>query len=184
MSSRFRKALALLLVLGAACDREDRDFRGSPPGGSPTYVVRTTSLQPGPAVMDVRVENEYEENAFAVSQGQRLYSWYNCSGCHANGGGGMGPPLMDGEWIYGSAPGQVYKTIVEGRPNGMPSWAGRIPDAQIWQIVAYVRSMSGLTPQNVRSSRPDHMMTLPGSQTIMDPERPTQSFLPPPSKQP
>ena len=26
----------------------------------------------------------------------------------------------------------------------MPSFRGRIPDAQVWQLVAYVRSMSGL----------------------------------------
>ena len=37
-------------------------------------------------------------------QGKRLFSWYNCIGCHANGGGGIGPPLMDDEWIYGSRP--------------------------------------------------------------------------------
>ena len=130
------------------------------------------------------VDNEYEENAYHVSQGQRLYAWYNCVGCHANGGGGMGPPLMDAEWVYGSRPEQIYETIMQGRPNGMPSWAGRIPEAQVWQIVAYVRSMSALTPQNVRAARADHMMTLPGSMTIEDPEKPVQSFVPPPSKQP
>lgn len=186
MSSPCRKALlaAALLVAVAACDREDRRFRSSPPGSSPTDVVRLSTLQPGPAVMTSHVDNEYEENAYAVSQGQRLYAWYNCVGCHANGGGGMGPALLDDEWIYGSAPEQIYATIMEGRPNGMPSWAGRIPESQVWQIVAYVRSMSGLVPQNVRSARADHMMTFPKSQTIMDPERPVQSYLPPASQGP
>lgn len=186
MSSRCRNALgaAMLLVAAAACDREDRNFRSSPPGSSPSAVVRQSTLQPGPAVMRSHVDNEYEENAFAVSQGQRLYAWFNCAGCHANGGGGMGPPLMDEDWIYGSEPEQIHASIMQGRPNGMPAWAGRIPDSQVWQIVAYVRSLSGLVPQNVRSARADHMMTYPKSQTIMDPERPTQSFLPPASQQP
>lgn len=185
MSSHCRKTLFLCsLLLMAACDREDREFRGVAPGDSPTDVVRQSTLHPGPAVMTSRVDNEYEENAYHVAQGQRLYAWFNCSGCHANGGGGMGPPLMDDEWIYGSAPEQVYQSIMEGRPNGMPTWAGRIPESQVWQIVAYVRSLSGLTPQNVRAARADHMMTYPGSQTIMDPERPVQSHLPPASQQP
>ena len=41
------------------------------------------------------------------------------------GGGGIGPPLMDDRWIYGSAPENIYASIVQGRPNGMPAWGGR-----------------------------------------------------------
>ena len=69
-------------------------------------------------------------NAYARREGKRLFSWYNCIGCHANGGGGMGPPLMDDEWIYGSEPANIFATIVEGRPNGMPSFGGSIPETQ------------------------------------------------------
>ena len=29
---------------------------------------------------------------------------------------------MDAEWIYGSHPEQIYSDIVQGRPNGMPSF--------------------------------------------------------------
>jgi cytochrome c oxidase cbb3-type subunit 3 len=90
----------------------------------------------------------------------------NCSGCHANGGGAMGPALMDDEWIYGSTPNQIFSSIAEGRPNGMPSWKGRLTDTQIWQLVAYVRSLSGLTPKSARPNRGDNMMIKPApSQT-------------------
>jgi cytochrome c oxidase cbb3-type subunit 3 len=82
------------------------------------------------------------ENPEAVQTGMRLFAQYNCNGCHSNGGGGMGPDLMDDEWIYGGRLEQIHQTIVQGRPNGMPSWGGKIPDEQIWQITAYVRSMS------------------------------------------
>jgi cytochrome c oxidase cbb3-type subunit 3 len=54
----------------------------------------------------------------------------------------MGPPLMDGSWIYGGRLEQIHQTLVEGRPNGMPAWGGKIPDPQLWQLAAYVRSMS------------------------------------------
>ena len=49
----------------------------------------------------------YEESAYAVAEGQKLYEAYNCVGCHAHGGGGIGPPLMDRNWIYGSEPGKL-----------------------------------------------------------------------------
>jgi cytochrome c oxidase cbb3-type subunit 3 len=46
------------------------------------------------------------------------------------------------EWIYGGRLEQIHQTLVEGRPNGMPACGGKIPDDQLWQITAYVRSMS------------------------------------------
>src|SRR5581483_11928376 len=85
----------------------------------------------------------------------------NCVGCHAHGGGGMGPPLMDQKWIYGSEPEQVYATIMEGRPNGMPSFRGKIPDDQVWKLVAYVRSLSGQTSKTAATGRNDEMRTKP-----------------------
>jgi cytochrome c oxidase cbb3-type subunit 3 len=122
----------------------------------------------------------YQENAWAVSEGKRLFVWYNCAGCHSHGGGGMGPPLMDEKWIYGSDPIKVHQSIVEGRPNGMPSFGGKIPDAQIWQIVAYVRSMSGLVRKDVRSTRSDHMSVHPSEQA-MRPAQPQNGGSTPPS---
>jgi cytochrome c oxidase cbb3-type subunit 3 len=65
---------------------------------------------------------------------------------------------MDQKWIYGSEPQNIYSTIVEGRPNGMPSFRGKIPESQIWEIVAYVRSMSGQLPKDVSPGRGDHMV--------------------------
>jgi cytochrome c oxidase cbb3-type subunit 3 len=179
-----------LLCLGAAlaltgCDREQRRLRESPPSLTPRAVVRVSPLQPGtPQDTTRQVANPYDGNAYAISEGQRLFGWYNCAGCHANGGGGMGPPLMDDKWIYGSAPENIYTTIVEGRPNGMPSFAGKIPVSQVWEIVSYVRSLSGLTPSAARSSRSEHMMMYPGSQSLSRAEKPKWSFNPPASQMP
>ncbi|MBV9841926.1 MAG: c-type cytochrome, partial [Sphingomonadaceae bacterium] len=82
---------------------------------------------------------------------KRLYNQYNCVGCHSNGGGGMAPSLMDDQWIYGGRLEQIHQTLVEGRPNGMPAWGGKIPDDQLWEISAYVRSLS--LPQTIAASR-------------------------------
>ena len=57
-------------------------------------------------------EAPYAENAYAVNEGKKLYSSYNCEGCHFMGGGGMGPALMDDSWIYGSDPANIFQTIV------------------------------------------------------------------------
>ena len=179
-------ALALLGLLGlaAGCKREERRYRESPPSATPSGVVRVSALQPGTPVDTTHMANPYENNAYASSEGQRLFGWYNCAGCHANGGGGMGPPLMDDKWIYGSSPENIYTTIVQGRPNGMPSFAGRIPAPQVWQLVTYVRSLSNLTPSAARSARTDHMMMYPGSQSLQNAEKPKRSFRPTASEMP
>ncbi|HEY0549255.1 MAG TPA: cytochrome c, partial [Verrucomicrobiae bacterium] len=82
---------------------------------------------------------------------------YNCVGCHAHGAGGMGPALMDDKWIYGSNPEQIYATIVQGRPNGMPSFAGKIPNQEVWKLTAYVRSLGGMVSKIDANNRSDHM---------------------------
>jgi len=68
----------------------------------------------------------------------------------------VGLTLSDAGWRYGHEPAAIYATIVEGRPNGMPAFGGRIPDDQVWQLVAYVRSLSSLTPKSARPGRDDH----------------------------
>jgi cytochrome c oxidase cbb3-type subunit III len=148
-------AVALGLAL-AACEREERRFRETPPAASPRNV-RVGELQPGPAVPAPPAPGPYADNAYAIAEGQRLYTQFNCVGCHAHGGGGMGPPLMDDKWIYGSEPANIFATIVEGRPNGMPAFGGKLSNDQVWKLVAYVRSLSGLVPQTATSARDDHM---------------------------
>jgi cytochrome c oxidase cbb3-type subunit 3 len=81
----------------------------------------------------------------------------NCVGCHSHGGGGMGPALKDDEWRYGGRIDQIAASIAEGRPNGMPSWRGKLTDDQIWKLAAYVRSLSGQPSKDAVSSRGDAM---------------------------
>ncbi|HWQ36666.1 MAG TPA: cytochrome c [Blastocatellia bacterium] len=149
--------VAIALLVLTACEREQRRFREIPPGATAASAVRQSELQPGAPQPAAHFEGPYADNAWAVSEGQRLYSWFNCVGCHAHGGGAIGPPLMDDKWIYGSEPENIFATIIEGRPNGMPSFRGRLTNQQVWQLVAYVRSLSGQLPKDVSPGRPDDM---------------------------
>jgi len=145
-------------MLLPGCYREQRPLPGAPPTASPTDPLRLSGLQPGERKAAATANNPYEDNAYATSQGKRLYKQYNCSGCHGSGGGGaIGPALMDDKWIYGSSPANIYATIVQGRPNGMPSFGGHIPEDQVWQLVAYVRSLSGQLSSTVAPSRSDSL---------------------------
>ena len=147
----------LAIVATVGCEREQRRFTEASPASGLPRTIRTSELQPGGMPPPPAMPSAYDENAWAISEGQRYYEAFNCVGCHSHGGGGMGPPLMDHQWIYGSDPANIFATIVEGRPNGMPAFRGRIPNQQVWQIVAYVRSLGGLTPKAARPQRSDDL---------------------------
>jgi cytochrome c oxidase cbb3-type subunit III len=158
--SRTTLLAALLLALPlAGCEREQRNYHQLPAAAARQDSVHLTNLVPGEPQVKTPTLSPYQENAYGIGEGKRLYAAYNCNGCHAQGGGGIGPPLMDDLWIYGPAPDQIYSTIVQGRPDGMPAFGGRVPDQQIWQIVAYVQSLSGQTPQDANAGRDDDMAT-------------------------
>ena len=179
MSSRFRNNILALgaLALLAGCDREKNDPRGkllseTIPNTSPDTVFPGGAQR---AALDPRAAM-YEQNAAAIAQGQQLFGAMNCVGCHAHGGGGMGPALMDAQWRYGGRIDQIADTIAKGRPNGMPAWEGKLTNQQIWELAAYVRSLSGQAPKDAVGSRADELSnTPPQTQTKREPVLPSDS---------
>jgi cytochrome c oxidase cbb3-type subunit 3 len=160
--------VAPLLIL-AACQREDRDYRPDPIGTETHEEIAQTVLSPGdgpPVQHPSGLGAEYVSNAYHVSQGKKWFAAFNCNGCHANGGGGSGPPLMDDKWIYGGRIENIVQSIREGRPNGMPSWRGKITDDQIWELAAYVLSLSGNVSSDVANGRNDDMAVKPPENTL------------------
>lgn len=162
---RMAPLAAVLLIACSGCEREERNLRTLP--SQATTVGAASAAQPQTGVAQparLMLAGHYERNAYAVSQGRQLFNIYNCSGCHAQGGGGSGPALMDDLWIYGAEPENVFASIVWGRPNGMPSFGRHIPEYQVWQIVAYVRSMTGLISADAAPGRSDAMQAKPSEQ--------------------
>jgi cytochrome c oxidase cbb3-type subunit 3 len=180
MCSRFlRRSLVVVSIacMLSACEREERRFSENPGASQAPQGVALSALQPGtPTPVG---DSPYDYNAYAIAQGKQLYEWFNCSGCHAQGGGAIGPALMDARWIYGDQPQNIFATIVEGRPNGMPSFRGRIPTQQIWQLVAYVRSLSGQISKDAAPSRSDHLFMKKSEQSTSE-VTPSDSSPPPP----
>ena len=171
----------LLTLLVAACDREDREVRSDPITTESVERLAIGTLSPGdtPPVEELSgLGAQYLGNAYHVSQGKKWFSAFNCDGCHFAGGGGIGPALMDDRWIYGSRIENVVESIREGRPNGMPSFRGKITDEQIWQLAAYVLSLSGQVASDVAPGRDDDLLPHP-PENATPPETPTPGGTPP-----
>ena len=168
-------ALAALLAL-CGCDREQRESRGTPlPETAPVEIAGEIGKDPRRA--------QYENSAFHVGEGERWFAWFNCSGCHSNGGGGMGPALMDHAWRYESDIDGIYRSVAEGRPNGMPAFRGKMQEQQIWQVAAYVRSLSGNVRKDVPPSRRESLSG-PPVLTRLPKQRPSEREIVPAPREP
>jgi cytochrome c oxidase cbb3-type subunit III len=110
--------------------------------GATAGVSTTVGPIPGPPVPRWQPRNPYAGDAAARNDGRELFVHFNCSGCHGgHAGGGMGPSLRDVDWIYGGEAADVFHSIAEGRAYGMPAWGTRLPQEQIWKLVAYIESL-------------------------------------------
>ena len=102
-------------------------------------VARARVQRPRP---NTPPRNPYEGNTSAIGDGEKLFVAYNCADCHGGGGSGlMAPSLADNRWRYGGTSPEIYRSITEGRPEGMPRWGPLIPTDQVWKLVAYVQSL-------------------------------------------
>lgn len=157
----FILATAFLLA-SSACTTEPQQAAASTQPPVPT----TVGPVPGPPVGWSYRTNPLNGDMAALQEGRRLFNWYNCSGCHGgHAGGGMGPSLRDDVWIYGSHDAQIFDSIAEGRANGMPAWGTKIPEHQIWELVAYIKSLR--TPQEPDPPTEPANETIPSPPTVI-----------------
>ncbi|MEI9902158.1 MAG: c-type cytochrome [Hyphomicrobium sp.] len=150
-------------VLLAACGSEEENRRQEAAAPEPQQQAASNS-NPEVALVDIAAGGgapirqksaeaaKFDGDPDQIAAGRQLFVAYNCVGCHFNGGGGMGPALMDKLWIYGSSMENIGSTIREGRPNGMPSFRALVGGDQVWQLAAYVRSLSGLGDKSHQAS--------------------------------
>jgi cytochrome c oxidase cbb3-type subunit 3 len=138
--------LATLLTVSANDALAQQDT--VPDADSGPKAVSVTGLFPngGSPPPPDQIGRRFEGNKAAIADGKQMFGQMNCTGCHFNGGGGMGPALMSGYWRYGGQIEQIYESIAQGQPNGMPSWQFVLQPQQIWELAAYVKSLSVAAP--------------------------------------
>jgi cytochrome c oxidase cbb3-type subunit 3 len=79
------------------------------------------------------------------AMGERIFL-VNCAPCHGSDGRGSTgfPNLTDNDWLYGGEPEAIVTSITEGRMGIMPALGPMLGEDGVRNVVAYVRSMSGL----------------------------------------
>lgn len=87
--------------------------------------------------------NPYTGDPTAIEQGRKLWRKTGCYSCHGGvAEGGVGPSLIDDEWVYIPTDKTLFKTIAEGRKGTvMVGWSKELDPDQIWKVIAYIRSL-------------------------------------------
>ena len=147
MTRSYLVCAVVSLVGLAGCNDSTKKAEGAKanPAGA-TEAVADRSL-PG---------NPFAKSAMAVVEGKKLYLKNGCSACHGvGGGGGMGKPLIDDEWKFGSDDQTLFKLIHGEIPlQTMPPLGKTMPDDDVWKVLTYVRSLYAGDPSKINWTVP------------------------------
>ena len=98
-------------------------------------------------------KNPFAGDPQAAKMGESQFR-ANCAFCHGLGarGGGRGPDLTRAQKRHGNADADLFRTINEGvpgtamPPNGATQQGVGMTEAEIWQVIAYIRSVQKKAP--------------------------------------
>ena len=140
-ASRAPAAVVLVLVLGLALASA-----GLPSAQS----LSTTSPKRGGNPEAAKLQRPAPAPADALAAGQRTYQRL-CVRCHGRegrgdgagaGSGGQPADFTDETWLYGGTPGEIFSVIRDGTSADMDSYAAQLSEAEMWNLVDYVRSFA------------------------------------------
>jgi cytochrome c oxidase cbb3-type subunit III len=154
LSRWYRAGIAVGIALcGAACQRGGSTQTAA--AAEPVLPMPTgaAAVPEGPyagiavSAVESTAVNPYGNDPNAAKRGEALFLAMNCSGCHGADAktGIFAPNLTNNYWRYGSSDADVFNSIYYGRARGMPAWGAVLSKDQIWELVAYIRSLGGMT---------------------------------------
>uniref|UniRef100_Q3AQV7 Probable cb-type cytochrome c oxidase subunit III n=1 Tax=Chlorobium chlorochromatii (strain CaD3) TaxID=340177 RepID=Q3AQV7_CHLCH len=83
----------------------------------------------------------YAGNQAAINEGKELFA-SSCAACHnADATGGIGPNLTTATLKYGATEKELYTSIADGRPNGMPPFGQQLGADNTSKIIAFLETL-------------------------------------------
>ena len=112
----------------------------------PKFGELLTKAEIAQLVQQVRAISGQDHDAGPAAFGATLFA-DNCASCHGDKGQGnreLGAPnLTDAIWLYGGDVAALTETITNARFGVMPTWKGRLSEADIRSVAIYVHGLGG-----------------------------------------
>ena len=122
-----------------------------------TQAPGASTQNTGAGRAETRVtKNPLEGNRDAIRNGGAMFRT-RCAGCHGPDARGDRGPDLTGLWASGVADDRIFDTVRQGVPGSEMPGAdpARVPDREIWQVLAYVRTLAGSTPPQAFTGTPE-----------------------------
>lgn len=113
-------------------------------------TVNATTPKRGGNPNAAKLVNPNAATAQSVAAGQKTYRLL-CARCHGAlgkgdgggaGAGGQPADFTDDAWEFGSSDGEIFAAILQGTSADMESYAERVSEPEIWNLVNYLRSLN------------------------------------------
>ncbi len=112
-----------------------------------SYEAKIKSQKPVDESFNQEKFNALFANNDELKKGEEIYI-NNCMVCHKDKAqGDIGPNLTDNYWLIGDgSPKAIHAVVANGsEANGMPPWKDTLSDEEIYHVIAYVKSLKGVT---------------------------------------
>jgi len=160
--------LALIIVTGCLWAQEKKESTPPPSTGAAT---QTPAEAPHPATItaeDKARKNPVKFTEVSVDRGKKIFLT-QCALCHGPKGDGKGelaadmklnvPNFTKPETLKDRTDGELFTIIGTGQ-DPMPAQSGRLTDTHRWNLVNYLRMLSGKTPEKSTGNEPEENVIL------------------------
>jgi len=163
--------LAILLTMCGLSAQEKQEKKEQPaPASAPTASAQGA---PVPHELTISAEDKARKNPVkftevSVERGKKVYGT-QCALCHGTKGDGKGdmveemklnpPDFTKPETLKERTDGELFAIIGSGK-DPMPAQAGRMTDQHRWDLVNYLRTMGGKTPDKATGKEPEENVIL------------------------
>jgi len=160
------KTMILALVLGTSCLWAQEKKETTPPAEPAPTAAHPATV----TAEDKARKNPIKFTEVSVARGKKIFGT-QCALCHGDKGDGKGelaadmkltvPNFTQPDTLKDRTDGEIFAIIGTGN-NTMPAQGGRLTDDHRWNLVNYVRSLSGKVPEKATGKEPEeNTITVP-----------------------
>jgi len=165
------KILILILVLATSYLWAQEKKETPPPAEQAPATAPAAPAAPHPSTIsaeDKARKNPVGFTEVSVARGKKIYAT-QCALCHGDKGDGKGelaadmklalPDFTKPDTLKERTDGELF-AIIGGWKDPMPAQAGRLTDTHRWNLVNYLRALSGKVPEKATGKEPEENVIL------------------------
>jgi len=124
------RTICSVLIVSTACVSSGR-----------LLAAQDLPSQPAPSNVNVPAKNPFDGNADAIRAGMGVFR-SRCADCHGVDARGVRSPDLTQVWTSGRTDDGLFRTVKHGVPNTEMVANPRMLDHEIWQVLAYLRTLA------------------------------------------